>query len=77
MGGALPAFDRQVFPFPVTDSTGRLMELAFLGGFNVPRPQLLDVDGDGDLDLFIQEHGTDVMLFRRDGEAGRASYCRR
>jgi hypothetical protein len=45
------------------------MELAFLGGFNVPRPQLLDVDGDGDLDLFVQEQSNDVMLFERDGEA--------
>jgi hypothetical protein len=68
-GGALPAFVRQVNPFPVVDSTGRTMELAFLGGLNVPRPQLLDVDGDDDLDLFIQEHGNDVMLFLRDGEA--------
>ena len=69
-GGALPAFVRQVHPFPVADSTGRSMELAFLGGFNVPRPQLLDVDGDDDLDLFIQEHGNDVMLFLREGESG-------
>ena len=68
-GGALPAFVRQVLPFPVADSTGRSMELAFLGGFNVPRPQLLDVDGDDDLDLFIQEHGNDVMLFLREGDA--------
>lgn len=68
-GGALPAFVRNVLPFPVADSTGRSMELAFLGGFNVPRPQLLDVDGDDDLDLFIQEHGNDVMLFLREGDA--------
>jgi hypothetical protein len=58
-----------VAPFPVADSAGRALELAFLGGFNVPRPQLVDVDGDGDLDLFIQEHGNDVMLFSREGEA--------
>jgi hypothetical protein len=68
-GGTLPAFVRQVHPFPVTDSTGRVLELAFLGGFNVPRPQLVDVDGDGNLDLFVQEHGNAVMLFLRDGEA--------
>ena len=67
--GPLPAFVRQVAPFPVADSAGRALELAFLGGFNVPRPQLVDVDGDGDLDLFIQEHGNDVMLFSREGDA--------
>ena len=69
-GGPLPAFVRQVAPFPVADSAGRALELAFLGGFNVPRPQLVDVDGDGDLDLFIQEYGNAVMLFAREGEAG-------
>lgn len=57
-------------PFPVADSAGRALELAFLGGLNVPRPQLLDADGDGDLDLFLQEYGNSVMLFAREGDAG-------
>jgi hypothetical protein len=56
-------------PFPVTDSTGRALELAFLGGLNVPRPQLVDADGDGDLDLFIQEYSNRLMLLERDGVA--------
>jgi hypothetical protein len=68
-GGPLPAFVRQIAPFPVADSAGRMLELAFLGGLNVPRPQLSDVDGDGDLDLFLQEHGNSVMLFAREGDA--------
>jgi len=41
--------------------------LAFLGGFNVPRPQLVDADGDGDLDLFIQEYSDRLILLERDG----------
>ena len=58
-----------VSPFPVTDSSGRALSLAFLGGLTAPRPQLLDVDGDQDLDLFIQDMTGSVALFERDGEA--------
>jgi hypothetical protein len=42
--------------------------LAFLGGFNAPRPQLVDADGDSDLDLFVQEVTGKVALLERDGE---------
>jgi FG-GAP-like repeat len=57
-----------VLPFPVSDSAGQPLELAFLGGFNTPRPQLVDADGDGDLDLFLQEVTGSVALFERMGE---------
>lgn len=56
-----------VHPFPVADSTGRDLTLAFLGGFNVPRPQLADLDGDGNLDLTVHEWGGRMLAFRRDG----------
>jgi FG-GAP-like repeat len=59
-------FVSSVNPFPLADSTGQPLELAFLGGFNAPRPQLVDADGDGDLDLFVQEITGSVMLFERD-----------
>ena len=42
--------------------------MAFHGGFSAPRPQLVDADGDGDLDLFVQEVTGSVALFERDGE---------
>ena len=58
-----------VAPFPVTDTAGRLLELPFVGGLNAPRPQLVDADGDGDLDLFLQEVTGSVALYERDGEA--------
>jgi hypothetical protein len=65
-----PSFRRSILPFPVSDSAGRPLDLAFIGGFNAPRPQLVDADGDNDLDLFVQEVTGKVALFERDGESG-------
>jgi hypothetical protein len=72
-GGDRPApsassFHQIILPFPVSDSTGQPLDLAFLGGFNAPRPQLVDADRDGDLDLFLQEVTGSVALFERVGE---------
>lgn len=58
-----PAFVRQIAPFPVTDADGTALREPFLGGFDVPRPQLVDIDGDGDLDLFVQERSSALMYF--------------
>jgi hypothetical protein len=66
-----PSFRLSVLPFPVLDSAGRPLDIAFLGGFNAPRPQLVDADGDGDLDLFVQEVTGSVALFERDDTGDR------
>jgi uncharacterized protein (DUF2141 family) len=65
-----PIFRPAIAPFPVADTAGAALDLPFVGGFNAPRPQLVDADGDGDLDLFVQEVTGSVALFERDGEAG-------
>ena len=38
----------------------------FFGGFDLPRPQLVDIDGDGTPELFVQERSGELMLFRRE-----------
>ena len=58
-------FTVRVSGIPVTDTAGRPMQAPFLGGLEVPRPQLVDINGDGKLDLFVQERSGELMLFER------------
>lgn len=62
-----PPLERRINPFQVVDASGSAFERPFLGGLNYPRPQLLDIDGDGDPDLFIQENTDDLMFFENTG----------
>lgn len=64
-------FQRSISPFPVQDSTGHAYALPFLGGFEHPRPQLIDIDGDGVLDLFVQENSGVLELFQRSADGWR------
>ncbi len=62
-------FTRAVAPFEILDESGRPYALPFLGGLDVPRPQFVDIDADGDLDLFVQEYSSAVMFFENTGSA--------
>jgi hypothetical protein len=62
-------FERDVTPFEVVDADGRPYALPFLGGLDVPRPQFVDIDGDQDLDLFVQEYANTLWFFENTGSA--------
>ena len=62
------AYAARVSGIPVTDIDGHLMPSPFLGGFDVPRPQLVDINGDGRPELFVQERPGELMYFERVGD---------
>ncbi len=65
------AFEQSVTPFPVRDTAGTAYDMPFLGGFDTPRPQLVDLDADGDRDLFVQEQNGRLAYFEHvDSEDG-------
>jgi hypothetical protein len=67
-------WERVVAPFAVLDEHGREYDHPFLGGLDVPRPQFVDIDGDGDLDLFLQERSNDLIYFENTGTETAARY---
>lgn len=66
--------ERQIKPFVVVDDQGAPVEHPFLGGFVVPRPQLVDIDGDADLDLFIQERTGELIHMENVGSPQAAVF---
>ncbi len=66
-------YSRSISPFPVYDSNGRTLDLPFLGGLNTPRPQFVDIDGDNDPDLFVQEHTNELMFFEHVQADGKSN----
>jgi uncharacterized protein (DUF2141 family) len=61
--GSATGWVRRIAPFPVEREDGSLVEQPFLGGFNIPRPQLVDIDADGDEDFFVQESSGSVGFY--------------
>jgi hypothetical protein len=67
-------FVRAVTPFEVRDEHGEPYDHPFLGGFVVPRPQFVDINGNGLYDLFVQERADELMYLENVGSATEAAY---
>jgi hypothetical protein len=72
--GVWPRFTREISPFEVIDSVGMAYVMPFQGGFNVPRPQFADMDGDGDPDMFLQEESGRIKYFENAGQNGEPDF---
>lgn len=57
---------REITPFPVSAS-GNLIPQPFAGGINTPNHEFVDIDSDGDLDMFIFDNDLFVDFHRNDG----------
>ncbi|MGH7462370.1 MAG: FG-GAP repeat domain-containing protein, partial [Longimicrobiales bacterium] len=69
-----PSFERKILPFTVLDPDATPYDQAFLGGLDVPRPQFIDIDGDGDRDLFVQERSNELMFFEDTASSSAGGY---
>jgi hypothetical protein len=63
----IPLFERQINPFTVLDENGDAYTHTFFGGLNTPSHQFVDIDGDGDADLFIRDRSDSLIFFRNQG----------
>ncbi len=69
-----PLFVRETEPaIPLIDGEGPVAH-PWYGGWERPRPQLADVEGDGDFDLFLCEEDGQLRFYRNDGGASAPNF---
>lgn len=69
-----PSYTQQIYGIEVHGADGKRLDHPFHGGFNLPRPQLIDIDADQDLDLFVQERTGDIKYFENTGTPTEPSF---
>ncbi len=60
-------FQRQIDPFLIVDENGQTFALPLTGGMSRPVHQFVDIDDDGDFDLFVQDRASLLTFFRNIG----------
>ena len=60
-------FRSEVSPFEVAESSGDLLLNPFAGGLDLTRIGLMDIDEDGDLDLFAMNISERLRFYRNEG----------
>ncbi|WP_421774309.1 FG-GAP repeat domain-containing protein [Gracilimonas sp.] len=63
---------QHINPFAVYAEDRTPVPHPFVGGFNAPRPQFVDINGDGDPDFFVQEQTDELMFFEHTGSEGES-----
>lgn len=66
-------FEREIDPFPVSNSSGELINV-FSGGTNNPEFQFVDIDADSDADLFILNRDATVHYYENIGSRQSARF---
>ena len=69
----LPNYTRILDGVPLYDGLGPVVR-PWLGGWENPRPQLVDVDADGDADLFVFEASGQLRFYRNDGTPAASDF---
>ncbi|HLG93377.1 MAG TPA: VCBS repeat-containing protein, partial [candidate division Zixibacteria bacterium] len=70
---AQPTYQREVSSLPVTDSAGPV-PYPFLGGIDSPKNALVDIDNDGDLDVFLLIEDGQLNFFRNTGTSSNFNF---
>lgn len=60
------SYQKELNPWPVS-ANGQEFSFPYLGGFNNPKPSLVDFDGDGLLDLMVGQGDGTLAYFRNHG----------